>query len=185
MTSLVKINGDMMVGLPVTLADGTSFIAPVMVMVDSTGTVAADLGRYNTSQPVFTNGNTGDLQIDSRGNLRVTLHVTDSSTSVIAAGRVIVGPNMLTGTDRSIATSTASAQLMAANAVRTGFEIVNDTAIDVWINYGATAVATAGSGNRKIAAGTSFRSADGGFVYSGAINIIAASGTPAITAREY
>jgi len=88
------------------------------------------------------------------------------------------------GVDRSKTTSTTSSLLMAANSARRGVFIVNDTAIDVWINFGATAVAAAGGGNIKIAAaGGKYES--GAFTPSTAINIIAASGTPAITAREF
>ena len=88
------------------------------------------------------------------------------------------------GVDRSVTTSTTSSQLMAANTARRGLFIVNDTAIDVWINFGATAVAAAGSGNIKIGANGG-RYESGAFTPSTAINIIAASGTPAITAREF
>lgn len=87
----------------------------------------------------------------------------------------------LTGTDRSVTASTTSAQLMAANTTRTKFFVKNDSAVDVWINFGATAVAAAGSGNMKIAAGGYFEFAGS----SSAVNIIAASGTAAITAREF
>lgn len=88
------------------------------------------------------------------------------------------------GVDRSVTTSTTSSQLMAANTARRGLFIVNDTAIDVWINFGATAVAAAGAGNIKIGANGG-RYESGAFTPSTAINIIAASGTPAITAREF
>ena len=60
----------------------------------------------------------------------------------------------------------------------------NDTAIDVWFNIGGTAVAQAGGGNLRLPA-------NGGYFESGsttpaeAVSIIAASGTPAITAREF
>lgn len=86
-----------------------------------------------------------------------------------------------TGTDRSLTASTSSAQLMAANATRLKLYVKNDSAIDVWVNPGATAVAAAGGGNIKIAANGGYLELSG---YSGAVNIIAASGTPAITARE-
>lgn len=88
------------------------------------------------------------------------------------------------GVDRSVTTSTTSSQLMAANTARRGLFIANDTAIDVWINFGATAVATAGGGNIKIGANGG-RYESGAFTPSTAINIIATSGTPAITAREF
>lgn len=89
--------------------------------------------------------------------------------------------NPQAGTDRSITATTTSQQLMAANTTRTKFLVKNDTAIVVWVNIGATAVATAGGGNIAIAASGGYLELTG---TSGAINIIAASGTPAITARE-
>lgn len=87
----------------------------------------------------------------------------------------------LAGTDRSITATTTSAQLMAANATRSKFIIQNDSLIDVWINFGGTAVAAAGSGNYRIKADTN-REFTG---TSGAVNIIAASTTAAISAREF
>ena len=86
------------------------------------------------------------------------------------------------GTNRSITATVSSQQLMAANALRSRFFIKNDTAIVVWINFGAAAVAAAGSGNVAVAANGGFFEFAGS---TGAINIIAASGTPAITAREF
>lgn len=88
----------------------------------------------------------------------------------------------LAGTDRSITATTTSAQLMAANTTRTKFYIKNDSTIDVWINLGATAVATPGGGNMKILANGGYFEFAGS---SSAINIIAASTTAAITAREF
>jgi len=93
-----------------------------------------------------------------------------------------VKSNPLTGTDRSVTATTTSAQLMAANTTRSKFFIKNDTAIVVWINMGATAVASAGSGNISIAANGGYFEFTG---YSGAVNIIAASTTAAVTAREF
>lgn len=86
------------------------------------------------------------------------------------------------GVDRSITATATSSQLMAANPSRTRFFIKNDTATDVWINMGATAVATAGSGNMKILANGGYFEFQGG---TSAINIIATSGTAAVTAREF
>lgn len=88
----------------------------------------------------------------------------------------------LAGTDRSITATTTSAQLMAANTTRTKFFIKNDTAVDVWINFGAAAAATPGGGNMKILANGGYFEFEGS---SSAISIIAASTTAAITAREF
>lgn len=86
------------------------------------------------------------------------------------------------GTDRSITATTTSAQLLAANATRRRFYVKNDSTIDVWINPGAAAVATAGAGNIRVPA-------NGGYFEFGfstsAWNIIAASTTAAITSREF
>lgn len=97
----------------------------------------------------------------------------------------VVNASVGTGTDRSAATSTSSSTLMAANTSRVGYFIKNDSAIDVWINIGATAVASAGSGNYKIAANGGYLESPAWGCSTAAINIIAASGTPAISAREF
>lgn len=86
------------------------------------------------------------------------------------------------GTDRSAVVGVASQQLMAASATRSKFFVKNDTAIAVYINMGATAVATPGGGNIMIAANGGYFEFSG---YTGVVNIVAASGTPAITAREF
>ena len=86
------------------------------------------------------------------------------------------------GTDRSIVATVASALLMAANPLRTKFFVKNDTAVVVYLNFGAAAVAVAGAGNIAVAANGGYFEFAGS---TGVINIIAASGTPAITAREF
>lgn len=85
------------------------------------------------------------------------------------------------GTNRSITATTSAQTLMAANTNRWKFIISNDSTIDIWVNLGGTASAVAGSGNKKIAANGGYWELSG---YSGAISIVAASGTPAITAYE-
>lgn len=107
-----------------------------------------------------------------------------SAPVVIASDQSVVAVRTapLTGTDRSMTATTTSAQIMAANTGRTKFYIKNDTTIDVWINLGATAVATPGGGNIKIAANGGYFEFNGS---SSAINIIAASTTAAVTAREF
>lgn len=84
--------------------------------------------------------------------------------------------------DRSITASTSSQTLVAANSARKGLEIKNDTSIDVWISFTGAAVAAAGSGSYRIPAGTSY--ASGAFVPTGAVTIIASSGSPTISAME-
>lgn len=107
----------------------------------------------------------------------------DVAIAVMGGALTIVKPPAA-GVDRSIAAGVASAQLMPANTARMGFYVKNDTAIDVWINIGAVAVATPGGGNIKIPANGGYFET-GSFVPSDVVNIIAASGSPAITAREY
>jgi len=83
-------------------------------------------------------------------------------------------------TDSAVtAGSTTSQQLFAANAVRSKLIIQNqDLAINVFINLGATAVA--GAGNVRIAPGATLELTG----TNQAVNLIAASGTPAICAWE-
>lgn len=87
-----------------------------------------------------------------------------------------------TGTDRSATLSVASAQIMPANPNRMRLYVANDTAIDIWIKPGSAAVAAAGAGNIKVPANGGFFELAGS---TDAWHAIAASGTPAITAREF
>lgn len=102
----------------------------------------------------------------------------------VTNGMLAVGRPPMAGVDRSITTSTAAQTLMPANTSRMGFYLKNDTAIDVWFNIGGTATIVPGAGNLRLPG-------NGGYFESGmvtpseAISIIAASGTPAITAREF
>lgn len=86
------------------------------------------------------------------------------------------------GTDRSATLGVSSTQIMAANANRSRFYIANDTAIDVWIRPSGAAVAAAGGGNIRLPANGGFFELAGN---TDAWHAIAASGTPAITAREF
>jgi hypothetical protein len=95
---------------------------------------------------------------------------------------VFVKPPTSAGTNRSATATTTSAALMAANTLRSKFFVRNDSAIDVWINLGAAAVATPGGGNIKVAANGGHFEFTG---HNGVVNIIAASATAAVTAREY
>lgn len=99
------------------------------------------------------------------------MSLTQGSASTLVAN---------SGTDRSIVATTTSQLLIPFNSSRQSFFVKNDSAIDVWINFGATAVAVAGGGNFKIPANGGYFECDG---FNADINIIAASGTPAITAR--
>lgn len=86
-------------------------------------------------------------------------------------------------TDRSITATTASQTLADANADRKGLLVKNDTTIDVWISFTGAAVAAAGAGSYRIAANGGWYET-GGVVPTSAVTIIAASGTPAISALE-
>lgn len=89
-----------------------------------------------------------------------------------------------TTTDRSLSASTTATNAMAANAARRGWKVKNDSAIDVYIRFTGTASAVAGGGNIKIAAGA-YIASEPSYVETGAMSIIAASGTPAITIYEF
>ena len=148
-----------------------------VVGVNTSGDGASSATGLNvvTQGQVF-NGTTWDRQ---RGD------TTGIWVNGPSGGPLPVMGSATTGTDRSITASTTSQQLMAANTARKGFYVKNDTAIDVYINPGATAVATAGGGNIKVAASGGYYVSEPTFPTSSAINIIAASGTPAVTAREF
>ncbi len=85
-------------------------------------------------------------------------------------------------TDRHIAMTTTAQQMAAANAARTGFVIVNDTAVNAWIRFGAAATATPGNGNIKIPPGGRYEMPL--VVDIRAISIIG-EGAGNITATEY
>jgi len=87
----------------------------------------------------------------------------------------------LTAISRSGTLSTTSAILLPANPMRSKFFIKNDSAVDIWINIGNTAVASAGAGNIKIAAGAYFELQGTSQIVTG----IATSGTAAVTCYEF
>lgn len=83
--------------------------------------------------------------------------------------------------DKSASASTSTAQVAAQNSGRKYFLFHNtDASIAMHINFGAAA--TTGGGSIKVAAGATFVMDK--FVSTDAINVIAASGTPAYTAKE-
>lgn len=125
-----------------------------------------------------------EANMSSTPNLAVPVNPQGQYTAQPTAGpsgEVTIRELSRTGTDRSITATTTSQQLMAANTTRLKFYVKNDSGIDVWINLGATAVASAGSGNIKIPANGGYFELSG---YSGAVNIIAASTTAAVSSRE-
>ena len=54
--------------------------------------------------------------------------------------------------DRSLTVTTTSQEAMPANPSRYGYEVWNDASVDVWVRMGTPAVASAGGGNKKVAA---------------------------------
>lgn len=171
--------------------------------------------EYNSTPPTLTNGQTDALQGDSRGNLKVSVWGKDSASGVDISSNASDGSNALVGLvtagfnkvyngstwDRMrgdtvsmfsrnaprtksgsalTAASTTSQQAFAANSLRTRLLIQNqDAAINIFVNLGAVAVA--GAGNMRIAPGASLELTG----TSEAVNVIAASGTPAIAAWEF
>jgi hypothetical protein len=130
----------------------------------------AGLGSYTDTagirQPTF-----GVSFVDSTG-----VALTKGNSRVLFVGEPVVS-----ATARSATVAATSAVLIPANATRSKFIIQNDTTVDIWINLSGPAVATAGAGNIKIAAGRYFEL----YGSTNAVNAIAASGTAPITAYEF
>ena len=72
-----------------------------------------------------------------------------------------------------VATSTTTAAVLAANRSRRGYIIQNDSAVDCYVKFGATATVT--TYTIKLTAGQVYES--GPLVYTGDIHAILASGT--------
>lgn len=72
-----------------------------------------------------------------------------------------------------VATSTVTAAILAANGARKGFIINNESAVDCYLKFGATASAT--SYTIKLTTGQIYES--GLLVYTGVIHAILASST--------
>lgn len=106
----------------------------------------------------------------------------DSQSVVLASDATMPATPGVGATNRSVTAGVASAQLMAANTARRRFIVKNDSAIVVYINLSATATTANGVGNIAVAANGGYFELAG---YTGAVSIIAASGTPAITAYEF
>lgn len=103
------------------------------------------------------------------------------ASNAAGAQQVTTAGSGVAPTDRSIAATTTSQQLMPANAARMRFFISNDSTADVYVRFGASAAtAAAGGGNIKIAAGGKLELAG----VASAIQIIA-SAAAAVTAYEW
>ena len=146
-------------------------------------------GASKSEDAVHGSGDTGTMFLGVRNDGSATTFTSAngdySPIAVDNKGRVLINQAPGSGTDRSITATTTAQTLMAANTSRSGFMIKNDTAIVVWINFGGTAVAAAGSGNIAIAANGGYFECPAAWTPTEAISIIAASTTAAITAREW
>lgn len=153
---------------------------PVLLM-DTSRADAKPLGT--ASNPVVTaasNGSGGTAPSLSPGRAAAAASgPTVLSNEDLAA--VLPGK---TTTNRSVTASTTAANAMAANTARRGWKVKNDSAVDVWINFAAAAVAAAGTGNIKIASG-GYLASEPGYVETAAMSIIAASATAAVTIYEF
>lgn len=69
---------------------------------------------------------------------------------------VPTGGIIYTPYDRSTAVTGTAKVLAAQNLNRVALEIVNDLAVNVWINQSAIATAAPGGGNKKIAPGARY-----------------------------
>lgn len=109
-------------------------------------------------------------------NRTTSLTVAPSADAVSLYSRL---PPVAKTTSAIVAGSTTTQQLFAANPTRSKLVIQNqDAAINVFVNLGAAAVA--GAGNLRIAPGAMLELTG----TNQTVNLIAASGTPAICAWE-
>lgn len=91
MTTLVKINGDILVGVPVTLADGSQFILPAVAQFDTSGApIAAASYPGAASTSAVMNGTTAltpkfaAIAASSSGNNTLIAAVTGKKIRVLA-----------------------------------------------------------------------------------------------------
>ncbi len=89
-----------------------------------------------------------------------------------------------TGVNRSTAVTATASSVMPANQNRQGWKVKNDCTVAVWISFDGTATAVPGVGNFQVVAG-GYLSSEPGFVETGAMSAITASGSCNLTVREY
>lgn len=121
--------------------------------------------------------------VDSDGGRAEVSPVMLFDASGVPLAALAQTPNR-TLTNRSISAGVAAQNAMIANANRMGWKIKNDTLVDVWINFTGTAVAAAGSGSIKVAAG-GYLASEPGNVESTSMSIIAAAAATPITIYEF
>lgn len=84
-------------------------------------------GVYKATPPTLTDGQRGDLEVDTRENLKVVI----GAVEVVSAASIT-----------ALASLATSQQLLAANTARAGLILNNTDANGVYVKYGATASAT-------------------------------------------
>jgi len=126
-------------------------------------------GKYNAVPATLTDGARLALQLDNDGSLFVNVRDTSLYTMTDRSGTITLG-----GTAQT---------LMAANPLRRGYLIQNNSAGTLWFNeLGVTAVQA--SPSISIAAGALYQSPSPG-TSALAISIIGATTGQAFTAREW
>lgn len=112
------------------------------------------------------------LAVDASGQLQVDVLTTTAETVTATTCTAL----------SNTALSTTSEVVFAANTSRKKFCISNnDAAIAIHVRMGATATTS----STRVAAGQVFcEASEGGYVYQGTVDAIAASGTPAISGEE-
>ena len=175
-------------GLPA-LAAGTNAIGSVIANLQVGGAAVATANPVPVVQAaVPAGGATSALQSTIAANQNVTVAGTSATNGQgvqgVTGGVPLATTIRSAGTNRSAAVTTTAANLMAANTARQGWKVKNDCAVSVWVSFDGAAAAAAGSGNIQVAAG-GYLSSEPGFVETGALSAVAASGTCNLTAREY
>jgi hypothetical protein len=124
----------------------------------------SDGAAFISALPITDNG--GSLTVDGAVTVSGTATVTGSGTFTTKEVRAA------TSAVTSTATSNVSATILASNANRLGATIYNDSLVDMYVKFGATASAT--SFTVKMAAASYFETP---FAWTGIIDAILASST--------
>ena len=149
------------------LAAGTNNIGDVDV-ASLPGTVAADITAIKTATELIDNAIAGsEMQVD-------VVAALPAGTNNIGDIDVLSLPAAATATLSNVATSNASAQLLASNAARKGAIIYNDSLVVMYVKFGTTASAT--SFTYYLVAGATLELPSSP-VYTGRIDAILASST--------